>query len=699
MRPALRHVRALRANRALSISSRRPISCLPALLIALCLLPMLAAATETTLLSANFNDKPIGIFSGTGGADVGEPTLILGPIERQIIEVSPGDHALHLSRSFPGATQTSQVTFNLSGNAEPTTGQLRIRYRLRMSATNDIQRIQINEADGFGSKFGQLNPGTTGSISFYDSTSLNPIGAATSYTVDQWLQVEIVYNLDQHTDSLWIDGNPVFTVHDYAITDRGIGRVSFGFPNAGNGTVGGFDVDDIEVLYDANPGPDVVLDADFQDKTPGAPIATGGAALGEPVSIDAGLDTEIVDTGSGELALHVVGPSSNPTALGLRWRPLDGIEVESGTLYIDVAFTPEALDKFGIGVFEADGVTRNFGSLAFSSGGDIVAADAAGSIGVVGSYIAGSTISLHYQFDLDAQTVTVLDGASTLYSGRAYGVADRGIGQVVFGMLSGSSSGSPFRIDDLTVSGTAVQQIPAVIEFLQQPGWAFPNLPMSPSVEVAVVNVFDQIVPDGTTVDLELASGPAAAIGGASATTSLGQASFPSLSIDTAGTFTLRALSGRTAEATSFPFEISNTPPFPSVLYSKHSAPANGTTVQSGESLTYWLAVFVQNQPLDTDLVFADTLGPNLHFGGIDAIETSPGWQTDTSGNPLRFTLPAGTAVGSYTVTYLAMPDARAWGTVETSVAVDTYAASPSPTCSTCGTSHPLTTSYLDGFE
>lgn len=69
----LRHVRALRANRALSISSRRSISCVPALLIALCLLPMLAAATETTLLSANFNDKPIGIFSGTGGADVGEP--------------------------------------------------------------------------------------------------------------------------------------------------------------------------------------------------------------------------------------------------------------------------------------------------------------------------------------------------------------------------------------------------------------------------------------------------------------------------------------------------------------------------------------------------------------------------------------------------------------------------------------------------
>lgn len=171
-----------------------------------------------------------------------------------------------LSRSFPGATQTSQVTFNLSGNAEPTTGQLRIRYRLRMSATNDIQRIQINEADGFGSKFDQLNPGTTGSISFYDSTSLNPIGAATSYTVDQWLQVEIVYNLDQHTDSLWIDGNPVFTAHDYAITDRGIGRVSFGFPNAGNGTVGGFDVDDIEVLYDANPGPDVVLDADFRTR-------------------------------------------------------------------------------------------------------------------------------------------------------------------------------------------------------------------------------------------------------------------------------------------------------------------------------------------------------------------------------------------------------------------------------------------------
>lgn len=127
---------------------------------------------------------------------------------------------------------------------------------------------------------------------------------------------------------------------------------------------------------------------------------------------------------------------------------------------------------------------------------------------------------------LDAQTVTVLDGASTLYSGRAYGVADRGIGQVVFGMLSGSSSGSPFRIDDLTVSGTAVQQIPAVIEFLPAT-----RLGVSEPPDVALRRGrggerFDQIVPDGTTVDLELASGPVAAIGGASATTSLGRASF-----------------------------------------------------------------------------------------------------------------------------------------------------------------------------
>jgi fimbrial isopeptide formation D2 family protein len=97
----------------------------------------------------------------------------------------------------------------------------------------------------------------------------------------------------------------------------------------------------------------------------------------------------------------------------------------------------------------------------------------------------------------------------------------------------------------------------------------------------------------------------------------------------------------------------------------KSSAPANGSTVLAGQTLSYTLTVTVTGPNTGTTETFTDTLGAGLTFGSV----TSPGvFTAGGSGQVRTFTLPAGTAAGTYSVTYTASVNAGATGTVGNSV-------------------------------
>lgn len=128
---------------------------------------------------------------------------------------------------------------------------------------------------------------------------------------------------------------------------------------------------------------------------------------------------------------------------------------------------------------------------------------------------------------------------------RAHGVVNgRGIGRYITTISNPSTNGGPMSIDNLLVTATEAEPIPAVLAFLNQPTQGNPGQVLSPSAEVAVVNAFDEPIIDGTTVTLEIASGPTAQLSGASATTTNGVAHFDTLRIDTPGIYQLRARSG-----------------------------------------------------------------------------------------------------------------------------------------------------------
>ncbi|WP_186442680.1 isopeptide-forming domain-containing fimbrial protein, partial [Lysobacter antibioticus] len=125
------------------------------------------------------------------------------------------------------------------------------------------------------------------------------------------------------------------------------------------------------------------------------------------------------------------------------------------------------------------------------------------------------------------------------------------------------------------------------------------------------------------------------------------------------------------------------TPVEPPVVGYAKSASTTASVVQ-GDTITYALTTTVGNAPTRNVLTLTDTLGTGLDFV---AVTGSAGYACNGA-NPLVCTLPAGTAPGTYTVTYTARVNAQASETVDNAVV---GSGSDNPTCQgSCITSTPV---------
>ncbi|WP_102047689.1 isopeptide-forming domain-containing fimbrial protein [Pseudoxanthomonas wuyuanensis] len=138
--------------------------------------------------------------------------------------------------------------------------------------------------------------------------------------------------------------------------------------------------------------------------------------------------------------------------------------------------------------------------------------------------------------------------------------------------------------------------------------------------------------------------------------------------------------------------DLINTPLSPEVSAQKTADPADGTQVQPGQTITYTLTATVATSATTAPLRLVDTLGAGLTFGTV----TDPG--DFTCSGVLDCVLPAGTAPGTYALTYTATVDANASGTVGNSVAITENGGDPDPECTSCTTGHPVATAVAYDF-
>ncbi|MCI1058803.1 CshA/CshB family fibrillar adhesin-related protein [Stenotrophomonas maltophilia] len=126
----------------------------------------------------------------------------------------------------------------------------------------------------------------------------------------------------------------------------------------------------------------------------------------------------------------------------------------------------------------------------------------------------------------------------------------------------------------------------------------------------------------------------------------------------------------------------------PGVSYAK-SVDTDGPVVV-GDVLTYTLTAMVNNSQTTDALTLTDTQGVGLDFGSI----TSAGAYTCTAGNPLVCVLPAGSAPGSYAVSYTATVNDQASGQVTNAVL---GSGNDNPSCAgNCDTNTPVEAPSID---
>lgn len=204
-------------------------------------------------------------------------------------------------------------------------------------------------------------------------------------------------------------------------------------------------------IWTVNAGaaaPFLPLYANINDKTPGVPIGTGGAALGEPTNLS-NLTTLIAETAPGRNYLQVSNDLSSTVARRTRWQLLGNVNVEQGVLIWSFDFTPSARDSYSFLVREANTSTASFVSINLNSSGNFLASDGNGSIAIAPlTYAANELLHVVMYMDMDAGTSDVLINGDFLYSGRVHGVTGIGVGGLSIG-YSSSSSGNAFRLDNV----------------------------------------------------------------------------------------------------------------------------------------------------------------------------------------------------------------------------------------------------------
>ena len=399
------------------------------------------AVTHTTpntlLLDANFNDKPLNAQIGTGGPTVGEPVSLTAGLSAIVRAQSLESRYLQFSHA--GGVARKAIFEFLDGD-EVRIGEVRVAFSVRAPDVWDSFQVRVTESLPGNGRFGGIEFTSTGML-----RTLDGLGGDTNfgtYEPDQALKFELVYQLAAGTYVIYVDGRLATNslAHSVVDPDKGIGAVEFTMA-ATSGTR--WAIDDLRVTH----GP-VLLDANFNDQALDEQIGTGGAAAGQPLSLDAALIAE-VRNGLFPTPALALEQTTNLTASSALFELLDFREITQGELRISVRVLPPAVnDSFSVSFRERGSSAERFGGLNFLANGDIQTSDQNGLL-VFATYSPGVEQQFEYRFHMDSRTYDIYVDRMLKVANRPWGstTPGRGIGRIVIGATAGTVQ--TWAVDDV----------------------------------------------------------------------------------------------------------------------------------------------------------------------------------------------------------------------------------------------------------
>ncbi len=420
------------------LNNRLSWNSLPLGLMLLGLALPVSASMNVELLRADFNDKPLNTQIGTGGASVGEP-VSLSPGLLALVQATPlSTPSLHLGEFASGE---KDARFEFIGAEGIYSGELRIRFTIRTPSALDNFRVIISEQGGNASSFGGVRLRSNGNISTIDA---NPTATLRTWSPNETLHFELVYQVAAGTYDLFINGEQELDdrAHGDPLIENGIGAVSFGFPEQPGALE--WVIDDIHV--DRTPA---LLNADFDDKSIGVQIGTGGPAVGEPVGLTGSL-IAVVESGHFSTPALRLEQATTGMFRPANFELMNERSVASGELRISFRILTAPIDdQMSVSIKAALPDNSAFNGLNVSYG-KIVATNIA-SNPVVGNYMPGDEIFFEFRYAMESGTYDLYINRVLVLDDQPHnlGVNESGIARLSIGPTNLTTSW--WVLDDLYV--------------------------------------------------------------------------------------------------------------------------------------------------------------------------------------------------------------------------------------------------------
>lgn len=180
--------------------------------------------TAEDLLTANFDNEPIGQPIGTGGAALGQPFEYTGCVPT--VQNGGGFATPSLRIDDESTTQNCPVLFGFLDDAE-VTGDVSISFWTRFDSLEDFD-FYIREQGSSARRFLNLAFRASGDINFSDEASGIAVYHQETYAASTPIHVEVAIYGAQGLYSVWLDGVRVVHRRAHGVTDRGVGRLIFG---------------------------------------------------------------------------------------------------------------------------------------------------------------------------------------------------------------------------------------------------------------------------------------------------------------------------------------------------------------------------------------------------------------------------------------------------------------------------------------